>query len=121
MLRSLDFMDVYVDVDVCHPSESIPPALACAEANRESGRDFLDTVLAALAMQAHLASTIALHRTGLPHLGHAAWVVPLIAGRLRGLGGAGAAEALNLYASGPIFPAGFHQSEVDNVKAMAFA
>src|SRR3546814_3543109 len=80
MLRSLDFMDVYVDVDVCHPSESIPPALACAEANRASGRDFLDTVLAALAMQAHLASTIALHRNGLHHVGHAAWVVPLIAG-----------------------------------------
>src|SRR3546814_2103361 len=86
MLRSLDFMDVYVDVDVCHPSESIPPALACAEANRASGRDFLDTVLAALAMQAHLASTIALHRNGLHHVGHAAWVVPLIAGRLSGLG-----------------------------------
>src|SRR5262245_60961841 len=30
MLRSLDLMDVYVGRDVCHPSEIIPPALACA-------------------------------------------------------------------------------------------
>src|SRR3546814_19193228 len=114
-------MDVYVDVDVCHPSESIPPALACAEANRASGRDFLDTVLAALAMQAHLASTIALHRNGLHHVGHAAWVVPLIAGRLSGLGEEGAAEALNLSASGLIVPEGFSLGEVANVTHMAFS
>src|SRR3546814_18904092 len=56
MLRSLDFMDVYVDVDVCHPRESVPPALACAEATRASGRAFLVQVLAALARHAPLAS-----------------------------------------------------------------
>src|SRR3546814_15066114 len=68
-----------------------------------------------------LASTIALHRNGLHHVGHAAWVVPLIAGRLSGLGEEGAAEALNRSASGLIVPEGFSRGEVANVKDMAFA
>jgi len=120
MLRSLDFMDVYVDADVSHPSESIPAALACAEAHGASGRAFLDTVLAALTFHVHLASTVPLHRHGLHHVGHAAWVVPLIAARLAGLGEAGAANALNLSAAGLIVPEGFSRGQVANVKAMAF-
>src|SRR3546814_21156436 len=72
-------------------------------------------------MQAHLASTIALHRNGRHHVGHAAWVVPLIAGRLSGLGEEGAAEALNLSASGLIVPEGFRRGEGANVKARALA
>lgn len=120
MLRSLDFMDVYVDADVSHPSESIPAALACAESQGASGRAFLDTVLAALAFHAHLASTVPLHRHGLHHVGHAAWVVPLVAARLAGLGVSSAANALNLSAGGFIVPEGFSRGQVANVKAMAF-
>lgn len=120
MLRSLDFMDVYVDADVSHPSESIPAALACAEARGASGRAFLDAVLAALAFHTHLAGAVSLHRHGLHHAGHAAWVVPLIAARLAGLAESGAANALNLSASGFIVPEGFSRGHVANVKAMAF-
>lgn len=120
MLRALDLMDVYVDADVSHPSESIPAALACAEAHGASGRAFLDTVLAALTFHAHLASTLPLHRHGLHHVGHAAWVVPLVAARLARLGEAGAANALNLSAASLIVPEGFSRGHVANVKAMAF-
>ena len=120
MLRSLDLMDVYVDADVTHPSESIPAALAVAEAQGASGGAFLDSVLAAVALHTHLASTVALHRHGLHHVGHAAWTVPLIAGRLAGLGEGGAANALNLSAGGLVVPEGFSRGHVANVKAMAF-
>ncbi|MGD1879007.1 MAG: MmgE/PrpD family protein [Kiloniellaceae bacterium] len=120
MLRSLDFMDVYVDADVSHPSESVPAALACAEAFGARGRDFLDSLLAAFTLHAHLAGTVALHRNGLHHVGHAAWVVPLIAARLSGQDEAAAANALNLSASGFIVPEGFSRGHVANVKAMAF-
>lgn len=119
-LRSLDFMDVYVDVDVTHPSESIPAALACAEVQGASGRAFLDSVLAAVTLHTHLASTVPLHRHGLHHVGHAAWTVPLITGRLASLGEAGSANALNLSAGGLIVPEGFSRGHVANVKAMAF-
>lgn len=120
MLRSLDLMDVYVDVDVSHPSESIPAALAIAEERGATGRAFLDSVVAAVALHTHLAGTIALHRHALHHVGHAAWTVPLIVGRLAGQGVTGSANALNLSAGGLIVPEGFSRGHVANVKAMAF-
>lgn len=120
MLRSLDFMDVYVDVDVSHPSEAVPAALACAEAFGASGIDFLDSVLGAFTLHAHLASTIGLHRNGLHHVGHAAWTVPLLAARLAGHDAVAAANVLNLSAGGLIVPEGFSRGQLANVKAMAY-
>lgn len=120
MVRALDFMDIYVDADVCHPSESIPAALACAEASNATGQSFLDTVLAAFILHTHLAGKLELHRNGLHHVGHAAWVVPLIASRLAGRSADHAANALNLSASGLIVPEGFSRGHVANVKGMAF-
>src|SRR3546814_19073442 len=55
MLRSLDFIAVYVDADVCPPRETTPPAPSCADAHRARGPDFLHPVLAALAAQANRA------------------------------------------------------------------
>lgn len=120
-LRSLDLMDVYVSVDVSHPSEAIPAALACAEAAGASGRIFLDSVLAALNLHTHLASTVALHRNALHHVGHAAWVVPLVAARLRGENVEGMANVLNLSAGGLLVPEGFSRGHVANLKGMAYA
>ena len=94
MLRSLDLMDTYVALDVCHPSEIIPVALACAESGGASGAEFLATMVAGLSVHQSLAQTIPLHRHGLHHAGHAAWVVPLAGGphrkhdRMRRHGGA---------------------------------
>jgi hypothetical protein len=36
-VRFLDFLDVYFTKDVCHPSENIPPAMACVEEVGGSG------------------------------------------------------------------------------------
>lgn len=120
MLRSLDLLDVYVAADVCHPSEAIPAALACAEANGATGREFLETVVAALALHCRLASVLPLHRNRLHHAGQAAWVVPLVAGRLMGLGPEGSANALNLACRGMFVPEGFSRGQVANFKALAY-
>lgn len=120
MLRSLDLLDVFVGVDVCHPSEAIPAALACAEARGASGRDFFETVVAALALHCRLASALPLHRYGLHHVGHGAWIVPLVAGRLMGLGPEGSANALNLASRAMFVPEGFSRGQVTNIKALAY-
>jgi 2-methylcitrate dehydratase len=120
MLRSLDLMDVYVGRDVCHPSEIIPPALACAEAGAASGKMFLEAVVAGLALHMQLADFIPLHRHGLHHVGQAAWTVPLIAARLLGHDKAIAARALTIGAHAMVVPESFSLGQLTNLKALAY-
>jgi 2-methylcitrate dehydratase len=120
MLRALDLMDVYVGMDVCHPSEIIPAALACAEAAKVSGKAFLEATIAGLALHVQIANSIPLHRHGLHHVGQAAWVVPLIASRLFGHDEASAARALTICAHGMIVPENFALGQLTNLKALAY-
>lgn len=120
MLRSLDLMDVYVSLDVCHPSEVIPAALACAEAGGASGKDFLETVIAGMALHQVLTDNIALHRHGLHHAGQAAWTVPLVAGRLLGGSATAAARALTITAHRLLMPESFARGQLTNLKALAY-
>jgi 2-methylcitrate dehydratase len=120
MLRSLDLMDFYVSADVSHPSEVIPTALACAEAVGASGRDFLEAVAAGIALHMHFADVMPLHSHGLHHAGHAAWVTPLVAGRLLAIGEEATTHALCILASQLILPEGFSRGQIANVKALAY-
>lgn len=135
MLRSLDLMDVYVTLDVSHPSEVVPAALACAEAGKASGRDFLEAAIAGIALHQALTDNIALHAHGLHHAGQAAWTVPLVAGRLLGRsattasGGAmatkamtatTAARALTITAHRLLMPESFARGQLTNLKALAY-
>ncbi|MGQ7793689.1 MmgE/PrpD family protein [Faunimonas sp. B44] len=121
MLRVHDLMDVYVARDVSHPSEAIPGALACAEAAGASGRSFLEAVLAAYALHMRMTETIPLHRHGLHHAGQAAFVMPLVAGRLLGLGEAATARALADMAHKLLLPEGFGRGRVANYKSFAYS
>lgn len=112
-------LDVYLDVDVCHPSAPIPAALASAEARNATGRAFFETVVAALALLCRMASVLPLHGNRLHHVGHAAWVVPLVAYRL-GLGPEGGAHALNLACRGLVFPEGLSRGQIANFDALAY-
>ena len=126
MLRSLDLMDVYVTLDVSHPSEVVPAALACAEAGLASGRDFLEGAIAGMALHQLLTDYIALHAHGLHHAGQAAWTVPLVAGRLlaRSAGTASrattAARALTITAHRLLVPESFARGQLTNLKALAY-
>ena len=119
-LRALDLMDVYVAADVCHPSEAIPAALACAEAGGASGAAFLEALVAALALHKRLTEVLPLHRQGLHHAGQAAWVVPLLAGRLLGAGEAAGAGALEAMAAQLLLPEGYSRGHVTLYKAFAY-
>ena len=119
-LRSLDLMDTYVGRDVTHPSEVVPAALACAEASGASGRTFLEAMVAGIALHIHLADVLELHRHGLHHVGHAAWVVPLVAGRLLNANRDETARALMVSAHHLVVPESFARGQLTNLKALAY-
>lgn len=120
-LRARDLMDVYAGSDVTHPSEIVPTALALAEANGATGRDFLDALAVGLALHVALSRALPLHPLGLHHTGHAALVVPVVAARLAGCDSTTAATALNLTATGLFVPEGFSRGHVTNLKTFAYA
>jgi 2-methylcitrate dehydratase len=84
LVRYLDFMDVYWAKDVCHPSENIPPAIACFEEAGGSGKDLIAAIVAAFEVQIRLADAFSFEEIGLHHVSAAGFVVPLIAGKAWG-------------------------------------
>lgn len=84
LVRYLDFMDVYWAKDICHPSENIPPAMACIEEAGGTGKDLIEAIVAAFEVQIRLADIFSFEEIGLHHVSAAGFVVPLIAGKIWG-------------------------------------
>jgi 2-methylcitrate dehydratase len=84
LVRYLDFMDVYWAKDVCHPSENIPPAIACIEEAGGGGKDLLEAIIGAFEVQIRLADVFSFEEIGLHHVSAAGFIVPLIAGKAWG-------------------------------------
>jgi 2-methylcitrate dehydratase len=82
LARYLDFMDVYWSMDVCHPSENIPLALACVEAAGRQGRHLIEAVAAGFEVQVRLADAFTFHGTGMHHVSAAGFVAPLVIGKV---------------------------------------
>jgi 2-methylcitrate dehydratase len=84
LVRYLDFMDVYWAKDVCHPSENIPPAIACIEEAGGGGKELLEAIVGAFEVQIRLADAFSFEDIGLHHVSAAGFIVPLIAGKAWG-------------------------------------
>jgi 2-methylcitrate dehydratase len=82
LVRYLDFMDVYWSKDICHPSENIPPIMACIEEAGGNGKDLIEAIVAAFEVQIRLADAFSFEEIGLHHVSAAGFVVPLIAGKI---------------------------------------
>jgi 2-methylcitrate dehydratase len=80
-VRYLDFLDVYFTKDVCHPSENIPPAIACVEEVGGSGRDLIEAIVVGYEAQARLCDAFAFPSINMHHGSAAGFVVPLVAGK----------------------------------------
>src|SRR3546814_12027912 len=106
-------MAVYAEASVSHRGESVPVAMGVAEAGGATGREFLSGLIAAFGMHAWLARQLSLHDNGLHHVGHAAWVAPLLAARLLGYGEETAARAVNLPAPAFLAPDGFRRGHLE--------
>ncbi len=80
-VRYLDFLDVYFTKDVCHPSENIPPAIACVEEAGGSGRDLIEAIVVGYEAQLRLCDVFSFPSANLHHGSAAGFVVPLVAGK----------------------------------------
>ena len=80
-VRFLDFLDVYFTKDVCHPSENIPPAMACVEEVGGSGRNLIEAIVVGYEAEARLCDVIAFPAINMHPASAAGFVVPLVAGK----------------------------------------
>jgi 2-methylcitrate dehydratase len=80
-VRFLDFLDVYFTKDVCHPSENIPPAIACVEEAGGSGRDLIEAIVVGYEAEARLCDVLAFPAINMHPASAAGFVVPLVAGK----------------------------------------
>ena len=96
MVRYLDFMDIYFNVDTPHPSENIPAALAVAEREHRGGKDALLAAFIGFEVQGRFADWIPCHKLGWHHVTMGGYTVPLVAGKLLGLSESELANAMGI-------------------------
>lgn len=121
LVRYLDFMDVYWALDICHPSENIPAALAAAEAGNHSGRDLIEAIALAYEAQVRLADAFSLEGIGLHHVSAAGFVVPLMLGKLWRLDARKTAHAVALGGFRHLTSAVLAQGRLSMAKAVGYA
>jgi 2-methylcitrate dehydratase len=85
MVRYLDFMDVYFNVDGPHPSENIPTALAMAERQHANGRQLFEAMFIGFELQGRFADAWSFPRMGFHHVTIGGYITPIIAGKLLNL------------------------------------
>ncbi len=121
LVRYLDFMDVYWALDICHPSENIPVALAAAEAGQRSGRELIEAIALAYEAQVRLADAFSLEGIGLHHVSAAGFVAPLILGKLWRLDAAQTAHAVALGGFRHLTSAVLARGRLSMAKAVGYA
>ncbi len=121
LVRYLDFMDVYWAREICHPSENIPVALSCAEAQGSSGAALIEAVVGAYEVQVRLADAFSFESLGLHHVSAAGIVAPLVMAKLWGLPVAQAAQAAALCGFRHLTHAALVRGELSMAKAIGYA
>lgn len=82
MVRYLDFMDYYFNLDISHPSENIPTALAVGEREHANGKDVLTAIVIGFEVQQRFADALPLLRQGWHHVSVAGYATPVVAAKL---------------------------------------
>jgi 2-methylcitrate dehydratase len=121
LVRYLDFMDVYWALDICHPSENIPVALAAAQAAHASGRQLIEAIALAYEAQVRLADAFSLEGIGLHHVSAAGFVAPMILGKLWHLDTTQTAHAIALGGFRHLTSAVLAQGRLSMAKALGYA
>jgi 2-methylcitrate dehydratase len=81
LVRDLDLNDVYYGYDPSHPSEIIPPAIACCEEAGRNGRDLIEAMVIGYETDLRLNDAFSWSSRGFHALSHGAFVIPLVAGK----------------------------------------
>ena len=120
-VRYLDFMDVYWARDICHPSENIPVAIACAQAAHGSGQALIESIAAAYEVQLRLADAFSLEGMDMHHVSAAGFVAPLVMGKLWALPPSQMAHAMALGGFRHLTHASLARGTLSMAKAIGYA
>lgn len=101
MVRVMDYNDIYWKQDPSHPSDIIPAALACGEKTGRSGRDLVVGIVLGHEFEQRLceAAFPGIRERGWHHATLTAFVSPIVAGKLLGLGWDQIQHAIGISAS----------------------
>lgn len=81
LVRDLDLNDTYYGCDPQHPSEIIPPAIACCEEAGRNGRELIEAMVVGYEADIRLNNAFSWAARGFHALSHSAFAIPLVAGK----------------------------------------
>lgn len=81
LVRDLDLNDSYYGYDPSHPSEIIPPAIACCEEAGRNGRELIEAMVVGYEANMRLNDAFSWASRGFHALSHGAFAIPLVAGK----------------------------------------
>ena len=101
MVRVMDYNDIYWQQDPSHPSDLIPAAIATAERQGLGGRDLVVGIVLGHELEMRLceAAFPGIRERGWHHATLTAFVSPVVAGRMLGLGWEAIQHAIGISAS----------------------
>jgi 2-methylcitrate dehydratase len=101
MVRVMDYNDIYWQQDPSHPSDIIPAAMAAAERQRLDGRELIVGIVLGHELEMRLceAAFPGIRERGWHHATLTAFVAPVVAGRMLGLGWEQIQHAIGISAS----------------------
>jgi 2-methylcitrate dehydratase len=101
MVRVMDYNDIYWQQDPSHPSDIIPAALACGERAGGTGKDLIVGIVLGHEFEMRLceAAFPGIRERGWHHATLTAFVSPIVAGRMLGLGWEKIQHAIGISAS----------------------
>jgi 2-methylcitrate dehydratase len=101
MVRVMDYNDIYWKQDPSHPSDILPAALACGERARRDGRDLVVGIVLGHEFEMRLceAAFPGIRERGWHHATLTAFVSPIVAARMLGLGWEATQHAIGISGS----------------------
>ncbi len=101
MVRVMDYNDIYWKQDPSHPSDIIPAAMACGEQRRLDGRALIVGIVLGHEFEQRLceAAFPGIRERGWHHATLTAFVSPIVAGKMLGLGWEKIQHAIGISAS----------------------
>jgi len=119
--RYLDFNDIYLGVEACHPSDNLPAAWAVAESERRSGHELLTAVTVGYQIHCLLADTASLKEHGFDNVLYGAIAASVMAGILLHLTADEITEAIRITATSSVALLQTRVGELSMWKGMAAA
>lgn len=120
MIRYLDYNDTYLSKEPAHPSDNISAAIAVAESERRSVRDFITAVVIGYEVQCRLADAASLRALGWDHVTYGALSTACLSSYLLGLDETATGHAISLAGVANVALRQTRAGELSMWKACAF-